>query len=166
MHILFRITLEDQTLVSAMHYSVSNELNGRNDLERRQEMTRYWKYSAMILLALAVFVPAASARPRVFIGGYFGPGYWGPAYYGWYGPAYVAPYAVAPAPSVGKVKFDTRMKDAGVYVDGGYAGTVQQLGTFPLRPGDHDIELRSPSGQTIFQERVDVLVGKTIKLAA
>jgi hypothetical protein len=129
-------------------------------------MTRYWKYFAMIPLTLAIFVPAASARPRVFIGGYFGPWFYGPAYYGWYGPAYVAPYAVVPAPSVGKVKFDTKMKDAGVYVDGGYAGTVRQLGTFPLRPGAHDIELRDPSGETIFQQRVDVLAGKTIKLAA
>jgi hypothetical protein len=58
------------------------------------------------------------------------------------------------------------MKDASVYVDGGYAGTVRQLGTFPLRPGSHDLELRDASCQTIFQERVDVLVGKTIKLAA
>jgi hypothetical protein len=123
-------------------------------------MTRYWKYLAMVLLALAIFVPAASAGPRVFIG--FGPAYWGPAYYGWYGPAY---YAV-PGPYVGHIKFDTKMKDAGVFVDGGYAGTVKQLGTFPLRPGNHKIELRDPSGQTIFQEQVDVLAGKTIKLAA
>jgi hypothetical protein len=121
----------------------------------------------MLLLALAIFVPAASARPRVFIGGYFGaPFYYGPAYYGWYGPGYYAPYAVEPAPYAGKIKFDTKMKDASVYVDGGYAGTVRQLGTFPLRPGSHDLELRDASGQTIFQERVDVLVGKTIKLAA
>lgn len=129
-------------------------------------MKRYWKYSAIVLLALAIFVPAASARPRVFIGGYFGPGFYGPAYYGWYGPAYVGPYAEVPVPNVGKVKFDTKMKDAAVYVDDGYAGTVRQLGTFPLRPGDHNIELRSPDGQTIFQEQVNVLVGKTIKLAA
>ena len=129
-------------------------------------MTRYWKYLAVGLLALAVFVPAASARPFVVVGG-FGPGYWGPgwgpAYYGWYGPAYGVPYA---APNVGEVKFDTKMKDAGVFVDGGYAGTVRQLGTFPLRPGDHNIELRNPGGQTIFQEHVNVLAGKTLKLAA
>jgi hypothetical protein len=128
-------------------------------------MTRYWKYSAMALLALAIFVPAASARPFVVVGGYYGPGFYGPAYYGWYGPAYAVPYAV-PAPNVGKVKFDTKMKDAGVFVDGGYAGTVRRLGTFPLRPGTHDIELRDPSGHTIFQEHLDVLAGKTIKLAA
>jgi hypothetical protein len=130
-------------------------------------MKRYWKYSAMILLALAIFVPAASARPRIFIGGYFGgPYFYGPAYYGWYGPGYYGPYAAEAAPYAGKIKFDTKMKDASVYVDGGYAGTVRQLGTFPLRPGSHNLELRDPSGQTIFQERVDVLAGKTIKLAA
>jgi hypothetical protein len=129
-------------------------------------MSRYWKYSAMVLLALAIFVPVASARPRIFIGGYYGGPFYGPAYYGWYGPGYYAPYAVEPAPYAGKVKFETKMKDASVYVDGGYAGTIRQLGTFPLRPGTHNLELRDPSGQTIFQERVDVLAGKTIKLAA
>jgi hypothetical protein len=130
-------------------------------------MTRYWKYSAMILVALAIFVPVASARPRVFIGGYFGPGFYGPAYYGWYGPAYAAPYpyGAVEVPYAGKVKIDTKMKDAGVYVDGGYAGTVGELKTFPLRPGTHDIEVRNPSGQTILQQRVDVLAGKTTKLA-
>jgi hypothetical protein len=129
-------------------------------------MIRILKYFALALLALAVFVPAASARPFVVVGGYFGPGFYAPAYYGWYGPAYAVPYAAVPAPNVGKVRFDTKMKDAGVFVDGGYAGTVRQLGTFPLRPGSHDIELRDPSGHTIFQERIDVLAGKTIKLAA
>lgn len=126
-------------------------------------MKRYWKYSAMVLLALAIVVPAASARPRVFIGGYFGPAFYGPAYYGWYGPVYAYP---APSPNIGKIKFDTKMKDAGVFVDGGYAGTVRQLGTFPLRRGTHNIELRSPDGQTIFQQKVDVLAGKTLKLAS
>jgi|SRR5579864_2178042 len=129
-------------------------------------MTRYWKYSAMILLALAVFVPIASAHPRVFIRGYFGPEFYGPAYYGWYSPAYFAPYGEVAAPYEGKVKIDTKMKDASVFVDGGYAGTVAQLKTFPLRPGTHNIELRDPSSQTIFQEKIDVLAGKTTKLAA
>lgn len=129
-------------------------------------MTRYWKYSALVLLALAIFVPVASARPRIFIGGYFGPGFYGPAYYSWYGPAYFGAYGEVPGPYAGNVKIDTKMKDAGVYVDGGYAGTVGQLKTFPLRPGTHNIELRDPSGQTIFQEKVDVLAGKTTKLAA
>lgn len=130
-------------------------------------MTRYLKFIAMGLLGLAVLVPAASARPVVFVGG-FGPAWYGPGYYGWYGPAYYGPYAYGGylAPNVGKVKFDTKVKDAKIYVDGGFAGTVHQLGTFPLRPGTHNIELRDPSGQTIFQEKVDVVAGKTIKLAA
>ena len=137
-------------------------------------MTRYWKYAAMILLVLAIFVPVASARPRVFISGYWGPGFYGPAYYSWYGPAYYgwyepgyyAPYGVVPSPNEGKVKIETKMKDARVYVDGGFAGTVGQLKTFPLRPGTHNVELRDPSGQTIFQEKIDVIAGKTTKLAA
>ena len=133
-------------------------------------MTRYWKYLAMGLLALALFVPAASARPAVVFHGYFGPAwyrpaYYGPAYYGWYGPAFVGPYDV-PAPNVGKVKIETKMKDAAVIVDGGYAGTVAQLKTFPLRPGTHDIALRDASGNTFYQERVDIIAGKTIKLFA
>ncbi|SRR5579871_2448233 len=134
-------------------------------------MTRSLKLAAAALfglLGLAVLVPAASARPVVFVRGYFGPGYYGPAYYGWYGPAYYGPYAYAayPAPNIGKVKFETKMKDAQVFVDGGFAGTVKQLGTFPLRPGTHNLELRDPAGQIILQEKVDVVAGKTIKLAA
>jgi hypothetical protein len=135
-------------------------------------MTRYSKYLAigiMAALGLAVLVPATSARPFVVVGGYWGPGWYGPAYYGWYGPGYYGPYGYAygyTAPNIGKVKFETKMKDARVYVDGGFAGTVHELGTFPLRPGTHNIELRDPAGQTIFQQKVDVLAGKTIKLAA
>ena len=129
-------------------------------------MTRYWKYPALALLALAIFVPAASAHPRVFIGGgFYGPGFYGPGYFGWYGPGY-GPYYYEQSPYLGKVKFDTKMKDALIYVDNGYAGTVRQLGTFPLRPGAHNLELRDPSGQVIFQQKIDVLAGKTLKLAA
>jgi hypothetical protein len=62
------------------------------------------------------------------------------------------------------VKFDTKMKDASVYVDGGYAGTVGDLKTFELRSGTHDLELRDHTGRSFYQERVDVVPGKTIKL--
>lgn len=137
-------------------------------MERRKNMTRFLKFAAIGLLALAIFVPAASARPGIIVGGYWGPGFYGPAYGwygpGWYGPGYYGAYGAVP--NTGKIKFDTKMKDSGIYVDGGYAGTVKQLGSFSLRPGDHDIELRSPSGQTIFEQKVNVVVGKTIKLAA
>jgi hypothetical protein len=133
-------------------------------------MTRYWKYLAIGFLALAVLVPAASAHPGVYFRGYFGGPFYGPAYYGWYGPGwygpgYYGPYGFAASSNVGKVKIDTKMKDARVYVDGGYAGTAGDLKTFPLRPGTHDIELRDPSGQSMFQEKVDVIAGKTTKVA-
>jgi len=128
-------------------------------------MTRYWKQGLMILIALAIFVPGASARPY-FVGGFYGPGFYGPAYYGpgygWYGPGWG--YEVATRPATGKVKIETKMKDAMVYVDGGYAGTVGTLKTFQLRPGTHDIELRTHDGRSFYQERVDVIAGKTAKL--
>jgi hypothetical protein len=129
-------------------------------------MSRYLKISAIALLALVCIVPVASARPRVFVGGYFGPGFYGPAWYGagWYGPGWVAPYGYVGGPATGSVKIDTKMKDASVYVDGGLAGTVGELKTFHLRPGSHDIELRNHDGQSFYQERVDVLAGKTVKL--
>ena len=131
-------------------------------------MTRYWKYSAIALMALAIVVPAASAHPRIFIGGgFYGPAFYGPGYYGWYGPGYYgAPYAIEAGPYLGKVKFETKMKDANVYVDNAFAGTVRELGTFPLKPGMHSIELRDPSGQILFQDKVNILAGKTLKLNA
>ena len=144
-------------------------------------MYRYLKLSTITLLAVLCIAPLASARPRVFVGGYFGPGYYGPAFYGpawygpgwgWYGPGW-APYGYgygyAAAPTTGGVKFETKtkeMKDAAVYVDGGYAGTVGELKTFQLRPGDHNLELRDHDGRSIYQERVSVIAGKTLKIAA
>ena len=131
-------------------------------------MTGILKASAIVLLATLVVVPVASAWPRhvVIIGGGFGgwgPGWWGPGpYWGWgWGPGY---YAYAPYPNAGKVKIITKMKDASVYVDNGYAGTVEKLKTFALRPGKHTIELRTPDGHSIYQEQIDVIVGKTLEL--
>jgi hypothetical protein len=57
------------------------------------------------------------------------------------------------------------MKDTSVFVDGGFAGTVGQLGTFKLHPGTHNIELRGPDGRTFYQEPVDIVAGKTLKIA-
>jgi hypothetical protein len=122
------------------------------------------------LMGAFAFAPMASARGgRVMVrGGFYGPGWYGPAY-GWYGPGYVwGPYgygyAYAPRPTEGSVKFDTKAKDAAVYVDGGYAGTVGQLKTFHLKPGSHQIELRAPDGHSFCQEQVTVIAGKTLTL--
>jgi len=128
-------------------------------------MSRFLKISAIALLALVTIVPVASARPFVVVGGgFYGPVWYGPGWYapGWYGPGYY--YGYAPAPATGSVKIDTKMKDAYVYVDGGMAGTVAQLKTFKLRPGDHDIELRTHDGNSFYSEHINVVAGKTLTL--
>src|SRR5260370_31241891 len=112
-------------------------------------MTRYLKLSMIALLALVCIAPVASARSAVVVRGCYGAVYFGPAWYGpaWYGPAWVGPYVYERGPVTGSVKLETKMKDAAVYVDGGYAGTVGQLKKFQLRPGTYDLELRDNDGQ-------------------
>jgi hypothetical protein len=138
-------------------------------------MNRFTKILFTSLLAIMFVVPVASARPgRVIIRGGFGGWGFGPAFYGpgfgWYGPGWYGPYGayyVGPgeaANSTGEVKIDTKAKDAMVYVDGGYAGTVGNLKTFHLKAGEHDIELRDPSGHSYYQEHINVVPGKTLKL--
>src|SRR5262245_47433124 len=88
---------------------------------------------------------------------YYGPGsygYWSPSYYPW-APAY------AVTPSTGEVKIDTHLKDASLFVGGGYVGPIDKFKKFHLRPSNHDIELRDHSGATIFNERVQVILNKT-----
>ena len=127
-------------------------------------MSKILKSLAIVSLAVLMFAPAASARGAAvigkfypgFYGGWYGPGWWGP----WYG----YPYGFYPMRNAGTVKIKTDMKDGSVFVDGGYAGLVSKMKKFQLRPGIHDIELRDPSGRTIYQERVNVLLGKTIEI--
>ena len=107
------------------------------------------------------------ARPRAYV--YYGPsvycGYspyyyaapYYPAYYG-YGPT----YAVGPA--TGEVKIDSHLKDAAVYVDGGYVGPLHKFKRFGLRPGNHDIEMRDAGGRVVFNERVQVIVDRTVEI--
>lgn len=64
----------------------------------------------------------------------------------------------------GEVKIDTHRKDAAVYIDGGYAARIKDSKKFALRPGNHQIELRDSDGQTIYQEKVAVTIGRTTKL--
>jgi hypothetical protein len=114
----------------------------------------------MICITAAVMMAplAAYARPgRVFVapafgGGWYSP-YWAPDPYGYHD------YA----PATGAVKFDTSVKDAEVYIDGAYAGTVGKLKTMQLRPGRYDIEVRAP-GCTQFDKKVYVAAGKTLHL--
>ena|SRR5437588_11899462 len=116
------------------------------------------KKALMIGITAAMMMAplAAYARPgRVIVApafGWYSP-YWGAYPYGYYG--YV--------PRTGAVKFDTKVKDAEVYVNGAYAGTVGKLKTIELRPGSYDIEVRAP-GRTQFDKKVYVAAGKTLHL--
>jgi len=129
------------------------------------------------LLTLAPMAPVASAQRRAHIvvrgGGYYGGGFYGGGFYGggygfgwypgwygggWYGPRYYY------GPPAGKVKIVTEAKGNSVYVDGGFAGVTGKLKKFQLRPGAHTIEFRDPSGKTYYQERIQVLMGRTLEV--
>jgi PEGA domain len=111
------------------------------------------------ITAVLMMAPlAASAHVGVLVGprfawGWYSP-YWGPYPYG---------YAYNYAPRTGAVKFDTHVKDAEVYINGAYAGTVGKLKTINLRPGSYDIEVRAV-GRPQFDEKVYVAAGKTLHL--
>jgi hypothetical protein len=115
--------------------------------------------SAAIVAVLLVPAAAQAARVGVFVGPGFGWGYgpyWGPYPYGFYGGS--GYYYGSPT---GAVKFDTKIKDAEVLINGAYAGTVGKLKTLHLRPGTYNIELRAP-GNMQYTEKIYVIPGKTI----
>jgi hypothetical protein len=102
-------------------------------------------------------------RPRAYV--YYGPSlYYSPYYYpysySYYG--YAPAYAVGPG--TGQVKIESHLKDATIYVDGGYVGPVSRFKRFGLRPGNHDIEMRDVTGRLVFNERVQVLVDRTVEI--
>ena len=66
-------------------------------------------------------------------------------------------------PNAGEVKLDTNIKDAEVFINGYYAGTVGQLKTMTMRSGNYNLEIRAP-GRTPFQQQIYVVAGKTMKL--
>jgi hypothetical protein len=117
----------------------------------------------MILVAAAVMTlaPASASAARIFVGGGFGFGpYWGP----YWGPAYWGPaYPVYGYPATGEVRIDTKVKDAEVWVDGAFAGTVKDAHSLHLRPGSYTIEVRH-DGQEALSQQVFVAAGKTVHL--
>src|SRR5262245_6104980 len=130
---------------------------------------------ALTLIMTMLDVPQATAAQRVVVVRpyrVYRP-VWGPTFYypsGYYYPSWSYPYSYGwgqiyiAAPRTGTVKIQTRLKDAGIYVDGGFAGMTGKLKEFSLQPGNHDIEVRYASGQTLFHERVQVLLGKTVEV--
>jgi len=65
----------------------------------------------------------------------------------------------------GEVRLTADPKDARVYIDGGYAGTADKLKNLWLDPGAYDLTV-SATGREDFHERVYVLSGKSLKIAA
>jgi hypothetical protein len=127
---------------------------------------------ALVVLAVAVamLMPlTASAHGRghgvvVFpfvAGSYvpFGGPYWGPAW----GPYWDVYFAPDPYDGMGVVKIDTKVKDAQIYVDGGYLGTTGHDKTFRLRPGGYTIEVRE-AGRKPFKTNVYVAADRTVHL--
>ena len=127
-------------------------------------MSKLWKAPVIALTAILTLAPLASAqqpRQRVIIVRRY---YTYPAYdpfywdrYGFYHQRYVQP-------TTGEVRLKTDMKNASVYVDGGFTGRADKLKHFSLPPGTHQVELRDSEGQVIAQQDVQVLLGRTITL--
>src|ERR1700723_3351135 len=108
----------------------------------------------MTLLSATAF---ARGPAMVIVGPGFGP-------YGWYGSYYGSyPYGSYLVANAGQVKLDTHVKEADVFIDGSYAGTIRDLKTMMMRAGSYDISVRAP-GRDTFEQKVYVVAGKTLKL--
>jgi hypothetical protein len=113
-----------------------------------------------VIASGAVFPRTALAQPRggrahnvVFVGGYFYDPFFGP--YPWWGPA-AYPYPYFPIyDNRASVRVMVTPKEAAVYVDGYYAGVVDDfdgvLQSLPLSPGGHDIAVYLDGYRTVHQ---------------
>ena len=143
-------------------------------------MKRLWMGLAIALLALFTLVPAASAEEgggehggggRAFIGGGFSPGFYGGGW-GFYDPWWgfgLDPWTEPtyyPTARTGDVKIIADHKGEPIYVDGGYVGVTGKVKKFPLKPGNHTINIRDSQGQMVYQETVHVIAGKTMDIHA
>jgi len=119
--------------------------------------------AGLSLMSVLLALPQVGAAQRVIVRPYVAYGYgWGPAWYpGYY---YPRPGVYAVVPRGGDVKIQTHLKDASVYVDGGFAGFTAKLKNFALQPGNHDVEVRDSAGRALFHQRVHVLAGKTVQI--
>jgi hypothetical protein len=129
---------------------------------------------AALAAATLLFVPAtAAAQVHLGVyGGWYGPygyGYWGPYYspYGWgpyWGP-YYGPYGYygyyGPNP-LGEVRIKSPDKNAGIYINGAYAGRAGDLKRFYLKPGTYTIEQRI--GGDVQKQSIYVISNRTVKI--
>src|SRR5579871_5676573 len=141
-------------------------------------MSKFWKFPAVAALALGtlfISAPPASAMVRggvrvgfghAFYGrGWYGGG-WGLGWGGWWGPGWYAGWGPGYywGPGPGQVKIATPDKSAAVFVDGGYVGPVAKAKKFPLRPGNNEVQLRDPNGQIVYDQEVNIIRGRTVKI--
>ena len=135
--------------------------------------TRFLFLIAAIAVAAALWPPAAQAQRRhpvrrgavVFVGGYFYDPFFAP-YPWWSRGAYPYPYY----PAYGyraEMRVLVTPREAAVYVDGFYAGIVDDFNGFfqalPLPPRGHDIALYLDGYRTVHQ-RIYLAPGSTFKL--
>lgn len=85
--------------------------------------------------------------------------FWGP-----FSPYYY-PASFAYSADKGQIELRADPRDAAVYIDEAYAGTVQRLKNIWLDPGAYDLSIRA-AGREPFQQRVYVLTGKTLNINA
>ena len=115
-----------------------------------------------LMVALVALPQTGAAAQRIVVRpyAYYGVG-WGPTLYR---PFFYPPRAVVVAPRAGDVKIQTHLKDASIYVDGGFVGRTGKLKNFSLQPGNHDVEVRDYNGRMLFHDRVHVLAGRTVEI--
>jgi hypothetical protein len=121
---------------------------------------------------IAVSASYAHFWPGIYPYGFpYGPFYsplgvatWWDPFWGFFPAVYPVGY-FSPGDGRGEVKLNDAPKGASVYVNGGYAGTVEHLKSFWLDPGAYDLVLSTPDGRQ-YQQRVYVLTGKTLKIEA
>jgi hypothetical protein len=131
--------------------------------------SRHWPRVRFGGFALGAGYAHFSGRPYPYYG------YYGYPYFSAYSPYYYDPFLFTPlhpgwfagyayAPGMGEVKLRTADKDALVYLDGALAGPAAKLKSMWLDPGAYNLEVRS--GDRVFTQRIYVLSGKSLKIAA
>jgi hypothetical protein len=102
--------------------------------------------------------------------GWYGPGFWAPYRAGWWDPFWYGPFVhpgyfggFRQGPGMGELKLKDAPKEAMVFLDGAYAGTVEKLKSMWLEPGIYNLEVKDDSGRT-WKQRVYVLSGKKLEL--
>lgn len=125
--------------------------------------------------AVVTVSPVVVAQPTVFIGGYYYPSLyraslwydpWGPGYVGY--PYYQLPiYGPGRYDMSGSVRVQVSPREAEVFVDGYFAGNVDDFdGVFQrlnIEPGEHEVEIHL-EGYRAFRQRFYLQPGKSFNI--